>query len=531
VTTTGAPVEERFLVLAPTGRDAGLTQSLLRQAGLDAVICSSLADMCQRFEHEGAAGLLIAEEVFAQSGVGLLREVLARQSAWSDVPIVVFTGTPAFGRTRNSNPQLLSAIGNVILLERPLQPISMVSAARSALRVRRRQYDARAELLAQQRAVRERDQFLAMLGHELRNPLAAISMAVKLDNQAATSKYQDVMTRQLAHLTRLVDDLLDVARVTSGKIVLRCENVELVALTQRCIALLQSSLTEGTTLTLDHPDEPCWIYADAVRIEQVVNNLVTNAIKYTGAGGRIAVQLSTSDDEAILRVRDSGVGLAPGMIDRVFELFTQAEGTLDRSQGGMGIGLTLVRNLVDLHDGSVTVASAGLGQGSEFTVRLPRKSIAAESGVRERGDGNSFGHGQPQQENMHHAHTDKVLIVEDNEDSRELLAAILTQRGYEVETAEDGQSGIDGALAGRPQVLLVDIGLPGIDGYGLAREVRSKLGDDVYLVALTGYGQPQDRSRALDAGFDVHLTKPVDIDALERLLANRATPSAAAHTV
>jgi signal transduction histidine kinase/ActR/RegA family two-component response regulator len=481
--------------------------------------------MCQRFEQEGAAGLLIAEEVFAQSGVGLLRQVLERQSAWSDVPIVVFTGTPAFGRTRNSNPQLLSAIGNVILLERPLQPISMVSAARSALRARRRQYDARAELLAQQRAVRERDQFLAMLGHELRNPLSAISMALKLDNATHASKYQDVLNRQVAHVTRLVDDLLDVARVTSGKIVLRCDDVDLVALTQRCIALLHPSLENGTSLTLDCPDEQVWIYADAVRIEQVVNNLVTNAIKYTGAGGQIAVQLSASNDEAILRVRDSGVGLAPGMIDRVFELFTQAEGSLDRSKGGMGIGLTLVRNLVDLHDGSVTVASAGLGQGSEFAVRLPRKTVAADSGVR------VLANGQHQQDNMHHAHTDKVLIVEDNEDSRELLAAILTQRGYEVATAEDGQSGIDGALAGRPQVLLVDIGLPGIDGYGLAREVRRKLGDDVYLVALTGYGQPQDRSRAIDAGFDVHLTKPVDIDALERLLANRVAAAAAAHSV
>lgn len=519
--TTGSPTEEQFLVLAPTGRDATLTCSLLKQAGLSAFTCSSLAELCQRFEQEGAAALLIAEEVFVRSGVNTLRDMLARQSAWSDVPLVIFTGTPAYGRV--NDPQQLSAIGNVILLERPLQPISMVSAARSALRARRRQYDARAELHAQQRAVKERDQFLAMLGHELRNPLSAIGMALKLDGDTHRSKYQDVMNRQLAHLTRLVDDLLDVARVTSGKIVLRCEDVELVALAQRCVALLQPSLTENTTLAIDAPAEKIWIYADPVRMEQVVNNLVTNAIKYTGANGRIVVQVSAADDQAILHVRDSGIGLAPGMIDRVFELFTQAEGTLDRSQGGMGIGLTLVRNLVGLHDGSVSVTSAGLGRGSEFTVRLPRKTPAAESGVSR----------QLHPENMHqtpHQTTiDKVLIVEDNEDSRELLAAILTQRGYDVATAEDGQSGIDGALAERPQVLLVDIGLPGIDGYGLAREVRSKLGDDVYLVALTGYGQPQDRSRAIDAGFDVHLTKPVDIDALERLLASR-TPHSPAHT-
>jgi len=512
--TESAPTEEQFLVLAPTGRDAALTRALLAQAGLVSRVCTSLPDLCRRFEQEGAAALLIAEEVFVRSGVNALRDMLARQSAWSDVPILIFTGTPAYGRV--NDPQLLSAIGNVILLERPLQPISMVSAARSALRARRRQYDARAELQAQQRAVRERDQFLAMLGHELRNPLSAISMALKLDTQTHQSKYQDVMSRQLAHLTRLVDDLLDVARVTSGKIVLRCEDVDFVALTQRCIALLQPSVRDGLTLSMEAPDERIWIYADPVRIEQVVNNLVTNAIKYTGANGQIVVQVSATEDQAFLRVRDSGIGLAPGMIDRVFELFTQAEGTLDRSQGGMGIGLTLVRNLVGLHDGSVSVTSPGLGQGSEFTVSLPRKTVAVDSGI------------SPQlpQEPMHQTPTDKVLIVEDNEDSRELLAAILTQRGYEVATAEDGQSGIDEALAERPQVLLVDIGLPGIDGYGLAREVRSKLGGDVYLVALTGYGQPQDRTRAIDAGFDVHLTKPVDIDALERLLANRAASSA-----
>jgi signal transduction histidine kinase/CheY-like chemotaxis protein len=511
------PTEEQFLVLAPTGRDAALTRSLLAQAELSALVCSSLNELCERFEREGAAALLIAEEVFVRSGVGVLREMLARQSAWSDVPIVIFTGTPAYGRV--NDPQQLSSIGNVILLERPLQPISMLSAARSALRARRRQYDARGELHAQQRAVRERDQFLAMLGHELRNPLSAIGMALKLDSETHRSKYQDIMGRQLAHVTRLVDDLLDVARVTSGKIVLRCEDVNLVALAQRCVSLLQPLLSEGTTLTLEAADDPIWIYADGDRIEQIVNNLVTNAIKYTGANGQIVVQVSAADDQAVLHVRDSGIGLAPGMIDRVFELFTQAEGTLDRSQGGMGIGLTLVRSLVGLHDGSVSVTSAGLGHGSEFTVRLPRKTPAAQSAASR----------QIPQENMHQTPTDKVLIVEDNEDSRELLAAILTQRGYAVATAEDGQSGIDGALAERPQVLLVDIGLPGIDGYGLAREVRSKLGSDVYLVALTGYGQPQDRSRALDAGFDVHLTKPVDIDALERLLANRAQPSSA-HT-
>lgn len=512
--TASRASEQRFLVLAPTGRDGALTRRLLEQAGLSAFVCKSLIELCQRFESEGAAALLIAEEVFVLDGLSMFREVLSRQSVWSDVPVVVFTARS--GKGRASDSRRLANLGNVILLQRPLQPVHMVSAAQSALRARLRQYQARSELLAQKRAVRERDQFLAMLGHELRNPLAALSMALQLESQARPSKYQEIMSRQLTHLTRLVDDLLDVARVTSGKIALRCQDMDLVALTQRSVALSQSALGEGTSLTLIPSEEPVWIHADPVRIEQVVNNLVTNAIKYTGAGGKIVVQVGAEGDQALLRVTDSGIGLAPDMVGRVFDLFAQAEGALDRSQGGMGIGLTLVRSLVDLHDGSVAVASAGLGHGSEFIVRLPRSPRAAISSIPER----------PQSHTKPLAQTYKVMIVEDNEDSRELLATILTKRGYQVATAEDGQSGIDGALAEPPHVLLVDIGLPGIDGYAVARAVRSQLGDAVNLIALTGYGQSQDRLRALDAGFDVHLTKPVDIDALERLLVVRSQGAA-----
>jgi len=497
-------------VLAPTGRDAALTCSLLQRAGLRGETCASLAELCQRFEADGAAALLVAEEVFVRDGVGRLSAALARQGSWSDVPILIFTGAQAVARPHGSSPQQLSALGNVILLERPLQPISMLSAARSALRARRRQYDARAELLAQQRAVRERDQFLAMLGHELRNPLAAIGMALRLDGDGQPpSKYREIMLRQFGHLKRLVDDLLDVARVTSGKIVLRCEDLDLVALARRCIQQLSPALQAGTTLELQEPSSAVWVRADPVRMEQVINNLLTNAIKYTGHGGKIVMQLSNESEWALLRVRDTGVGLAPEMVERIFELFTQVEGSLDRAQGGMGIGLTLVRNLVALHGGSVSASSAGLGRGSEFSVQLPRAQPAAVGGETRAPEPERTAVGPL-----------RVLIVEDNEDSRELLAAILSQRGYRVLTAEDGRAGIVAALASRPNVLLVDIGLPGIDGYGLAREVRRELGRAVYLVAITGYGQPEDRVRAERAGFDVHLTKPVDIGALERLLSS-----------
>jgi signal transduction histidine kinase len=515
VTRTGQ-LEELFLVLAPTGRDAALTSALLEKSGLSCSVVSNLAELCQRFEEHGAAALMIAEEVFAGGAHVRLGELLAKQSSWSDVPVLIFTGKAAGVSARPSTTQLLTSIGNVTLLDRPLRPVTMLSAARTALRARRRQYDTRAELFAQQRAVRERDQFLAMLGHELRNPLSAITMALNLEGDNRLSKYREIVRRQVGHLTRLVDDLLDVSRVTSGKIALRREQVELRGLVKRCISALAPNLTNGTTLQQLNVDGPTvWVLADSVRIEQVVNNLLNNAIKYTAAGGHIDVAVDAEGGQAVVRVRDTGVGLAPEMIHRVFDLFTQVEGTLDRSKGGMGIGLTLVRSLIGLHGGSVSAESAGLGRGSVFTVRLPRlvaDSVALDQRAERKSEARRDDSGSvPTQ-------TFDVLIVEDNEDSRELLATILKKRGHKVFTAEDGPSGVEAALARKPRVLLVDIGLPGLDGYGVARKVRAALGREVYLVAITGYGQPEDRQRALEAGFDLHLTKPVDIGAIDRVL-------------
>ena len=474
-------------------------------------MCADIVELCQRFEQHGAAALLIADEVFVNAGLSQLRDTLSRQSAWSDVPMLIFTGTSVIGARPNTLKQL-TELGNVTLLDRPLRPVAMLSAARTALRARRRQYDARAELLEQRRAVRQRDQFLAMLGHELRNPLSAMAMAIHLEDRCSDpARYRDIMLRQLSHLTRLVDDLLDVSRVTSGKIVLRREDLDLIALTRRCVSVLPSNVVDG--ITIEHvaaTDSAVWIYADGVRIDQVVTNLINNAIKYTTTGGTIEIRVSVEEGQAIVQVSDTGVGIAPDMIDRIFDLFTQVEGSLDRSKGGMGIGLTLVRSLVELHGGSVEAQSPGLGGGSTFTVRLPRTTTVPLP--------------RPMSNQMlveaSARPADEVLIIEDNEDSRELLAAILRQRGYQVFTAEDGPSGLEEALSRRPRVLLVDIGLPGIDGYGVARRVRANLGDSVYMVAVTGYGQPEDRLRATDAGFDTQLTKPIDIVALERLLAS-----------
>jgi signal transduction histidine kinase/ActR/RegA family two-component response regulator len=499
--------EERFLILAPVGRDAALTHNLLRDAGLSAVVCQDVSEVCRRVAQEGAMALLLAEEVLTGPGLLMLKELLGGQPSWSDLPILLFTGT-ATRPHRPLSPRALEALGNVTLLERPLRPVTMLSAANAALRARKRQYMARDELKAQKEQVRQRDQFLAMLGHELRNPLSAITMAIELESEDGGAQYRAIVTRQARHLTRLVDDLLDVARVTSGKIVLQRAQLELTELVRRTLLGMNPALRRhGLALRAELPEEALVIEADAVRLEQILVNLLNNAIKYTPRHGQVEVRVVASPDQVELRVRDDGAGIAPEMLPRVFDLFAQAEGTLDRSKGGMGIGLTLVRSLVRLHGGSIVAESAGLGSGSTFVVRLPRVQTTT---------GKSSTRLLPARENCR---VRDVLIIEDNDDSRELMTSLLRRRSHKVSAAADGPSGVELALRQHPSAILVDIGLPGLDGYAVARELRPRLGDEVLMIAVTGYGQPEDKRRALEAGFDAHLTKPVDVQRLELLLA------------
>jgi signal transduction histidine kinase/CheY-like chemotaxis protein len=511
-------LDERIVILAPTGRDAVLTSSLLSKAGLRPHVCSSMADLC-KIAAEGAAVLIVAEEVLTPSALALFGATLSRQEPWSDLPVLLFTSQQATVQTRVPTPQLLAPLGNVILLDRPVRPNTMLSSVQSALRARRRQYEARAALEAERRAVRERDKFLAMLGHELRNPLAPILVGLELlerggPESAAATRHRAVIRRQVQHLTRLVDDLLDVSRVTSGKIALQRSTVDLHELVGRCLESLARSIeAQRLTTSLVRAGQPLLIDGDSVRLEQVVTNLMVNAIKYTPPGGRIEISLAADEGSwAVLRFRDSGIGIAPDVLPRIFDLFVQAEQSLDRAKGGMGVGLTLVRRLVELHGGTVEATSPGLGQGSELTVRLPLQASAGASSQRV----------APSEAIVAKAASShRVLIIEDNPDSREMLQSFLELCGHHVIAAGDGITGVERALALRPDVLLVDIGLPGIDGYGVARRVREAMGTTVFLVALSGYGQPEDRRLAREAGFDLHFTKPVTVEAVEKLLSRR----------
>ncbi|HEY4120968.1 MAG TPA: ATP-binding protein [Byssovorax sp.] len=497
-------VDDRLLVLAPTGRDAALTIELLARNDFVAASCASMEELSARAA-EGAGALLVAEETLVPSSVGALAAFLASQPPWSDLPIVIFTGAGATIQSKRPTLEMLAPLGNVTLLDRPVRVATLLSAMRSALRARRRQYAAREAMQEQAREVHARDQFLAMLGHELRNPLGAITLATTLVERGGDiQRHVAMLKRQTAHMSRLVDDLLDVARVTAGKIVLQRAPLDLGDVTRRAVQAHEpAARARSLTFTLDVARGPVVVDADLVRIEQVVANLLANATKYTPRGGNVAVSVEPSGSDAVLSVTDDGVGIAPDVLPRIFDLFAQAEGTLDRAEGGLGVGLTLVDRLVQLHGGEVTAASDGVGKGARFVVRLPRSDAdlcaAAES---------------PRSVSPRR----RVLLVEDMPDHREILREFVLSLGHEVAVAEDGPSGLEQARRFHADVMLIDIGLPGIDGYELARRVRAERGADVTLIAVTGYGQPDDRRRAFDAGFDVHLTKPVDVAAIERAL-------------
>ena len=359
-------------------------------------------------------------------------------------------------------------------------------------------------------ANRSKDEFLAMLGHELRNPLGAIANAAHLlgaADEQTRAHARGVISRQVQHLARMTDDLLDAARAMTGKIVLQRQPLDLAEAAARVLSTLRASGRTGQR-RIAQALEPAWVDADPTRIEQIIGNLVGNALKFTPEGGTITVSVARQGDEALLRVADTGIGMEPELVVRVFEPFVQGERTLDRSQGGLGIGLTLVRRLAELHGGSAAAQSDGDGRGSVFTVRLPAVAPPAAARLRTIAPGTV-----PARD---------VLVVEDNDDARETLKRMLELAGHRVRVAVDGVAALRAVHNAVPDVALIDLGLPQMDGYELARRVRTEVqGKRPLLVAITGYGLPEDRNRSREAGFDLHLVKPVDTATLADVLARR----------
>jgi signal transduction histidine kinase len=373
-----------------------------------------------------------------------------------------------------------------------------------ALRVRNEQMEAEVYTRARERDEaraenQAKDDFLAMLGHELRNPLAAIGGAAEvlrlLDPRSEpAARARAIVERQVGHLKRLVDDLLDAARVRAGKVKLQCRPLDLASAVEHALTVLTSA---SRTDHIIAPDlQSVAVSADPTRLEQIVLNLMTNALKYTPSGKTIRVTTRAVDGHALLEVADEGVGMTADTIPRIFDLFVQGERTADRAQGGLGIGLTLVQMLTELHGGTVEAASGGPNRGSTFTIRLPRAEIQPSASRPAR----------PAEVVTRR----RVLVVEDNDDAREMLKTILQLYGHEVLEATDGAAGLRLAIETHPEVALIDLGLPIMDGLELARQIRRQPLQPGRLIAVTGYGQPEDRRRSLEAGFDDHIVKPVD---------------------
>lgn len=505
----------RFLILGPTAKDAEITADLLRGAGIGSQTFGTLgelvAGMC-----EGVAGVLVPEEALSGAQKAPLAALLGQQPPWSDLPVLILT------RPGADSPEATDAwrtLGNVTLLERPTRVSTLLSAAQTAVRARARQFQIRGHLAERMRneqalrsADRRKDEFLATLGHELRNPLAPILNSLeilKLSGVAAeggAAQACAVMERQVSHLNRLVDDLLEVSRITRGVIEVKKQPQDLVALV--CAAVDSSRpMFDGMRheLRFVAPGHPIFVAGDAVRLTQVFCNLMNNAAKYTNHGGHITVAIDADEGHAVVSVKDDGIGIAPNLLSSVFDMFMQVDRSTRRAQGGLGIGLTLVKSLVGMHGGSVEARSDGPGLGSEFLVRLPRIPAVAAAADATR--------------QVAPLPARRILIVDDSRDGGESLSALLRVLGAEVSLVHSGRAALHAVESFRPDIVLLDIGLPGMDGYEVARRIRANRANrGIMLIALTGWGQEEDRQRSAAAGFNHHLVKPADIDQLRHLL-------------
>ena len=499
-------------VVSPNAADAELAVSFLEAHGTEARAFSGLRELAAVLD-EGIGCLVLVEEALLEADVPALREALGRLPAWCDPPLIVVSRDVSAigGVIRGAFPDS----GNVTLLERPLNPHTLVSAVQVALRASARQREV-GELLAQrEHAVRLRDEFLAMLAHELRNPLAPMRNALYMMrtlniDHPVFAKSTGILERQVDHVVRMVDDLMDVARLERGKVALKKSRVDLNRVVGAAVeGCLQAARERGHRISVRFATEALPVEADAVRMEQIVANLVHNAAKFSPRPDEIRVETFIEQGCAVVAVQDNGIGFEPQMAEKLFDPFLQVNPTLERSAGGLGMGLTIVRRLAELHGGVVHAESAGQGKGARFLVRVPLAAAQAHADEPKSGRGPGVA-----------GRRRRVVVVEDNADIRESLRMLLGLWGHEVAMAAEGRAGVELVLRERPDVALIDVGLPGMNGYDVARSIRrSAPGGGVRLVAVTGYGQPGDRELAFQAGFDTHLLKPIAPEVLARLLA------------
>ena len=495
---------------------------MLRRAGFDVIESESGEDALEAITRYQPDVLVLDVKLPGISGLDVCRQV---RLAPPPHPLKILHTSATYVAVEAKIQSLENGADGYLM--QPFEPEELIATVRSLLRLNEAEQALHGKADELRESDRRKDEFLAMLAHELRNPLAAISTALPLLERRepldhVEERARGVLHRQMRHIGRLVDDLLDVARVTQGKIELRRDDVELDVLLRRVAD--SASQTElrprEQQLCVELPPGRVLVHGDATRLEQIFTNLLDNASKYSGQGSTVYLSLRREDGPggpvARVVVRDEGIGMSPETLPRIFELFSQAAVHIARSRGGLGIGLTLVRTLVQLHGGTVVARSPGLGLGSELEVTLPVLADPALQ-VAADGAGGPLGATQPRR---------RVLIVEDSPDLQEMLTILLEVWGHEVLSASEGTSGVEQALTHAPDVALVDLGLPVIDGYEVARRIRSDpRGKSLRLVAITGYGSPEQRARVMAAGFDLHLVKPVTIDDLTTALGVSAPPA------
>jgi signal transduction histidine kinase/ActR/RegA family two-component response regulator len=542
-------MDERVLILAPTGRDASLTGKYLAEASITMEACASMEELCAIAE-VGAGAALILEEALTPSALKYLVKALSQQPAWSDFPLIILTsGGTGATPTNLGALKLLSEVGNMTLIERPTRIITLVSSIQSALRARRRQYQVREHLKAEKSAQEEaelarkqaeaanraKDVFLATLSHELRTPLTAvlgwarILRTMKIDEKMRQHGLQ-IIERNAESQNQLIQDLLDVSRIITGKLRLDVRPVELVSIIEAALDSVQQAI-EAKTIDLDveFGTESGVVRGDPDRLQQVVWNLLSNAIKFTSKGGSIGVRLERQGSDVQIKVSDTGQGISPEFLPHVFERFRQEDGSTTRAHGGLGLGLAVVRHLVEQHGGTVSAESAGDQLGSTFMVNLPiiavsERTVEAES----KADQLAV---QAQFDNSELLKGVRVLVVDDQVDARELLSLVLTHAGAEAIMVASSAMALEMLVEHRFDVLVSDIGMPDEDGFTLISRIRAlstEEGGSIPAIALTAYATDEDRQRVLAAGFREHLPKPVEpaeLIAIVASLAGRAESS------
>jgi signal transduction histidine kinase/CheY-like chemotaxis protein len=507
-------LERRVLVFAPVGRDGALTRELLGRSSIPATVCPSIDDLCVELANQAGA-VIMTEEALDESSFSRFAAALNRQPAWSDIAVILFAGgMPRSGAVRTLG--VVEALRNVTVIERPIRVAAVVSVVRAALRARMRQYQMRDTLLAlraaraeAEAASRLKDEFLATLSHELRTPLNAILGWTTMLRHGQVDPSQvahalEVVERNARSQAQLIEDVLDMARIITGKLRVELSPVALAPIVETAVeAARPAALAKHIDVRMELRDVPA-IRGDAGRLQQVLWNLLSNAVKFTPPGGHVSVCLGLASSEALVTVSDNGAGLAPDFLPFIFDRFRQADQSATRGHGGLGLGLSIVKHLVELHGGTVRAESAGVGHGATFRVSLPIPVLLEPA---------------PEKAGLEQPHRDafamrfngqRILVVDDDAATRELLTQLFERTGASVETAASARLALSMIIRTPPNLLIADIGMPNEDGYALMRRVRALPGQlhAVPAIALSAYTRAEDREAARDAGFTRFIAKP-----------------------